>query len=404
VRPYHAAPTFFIPATVLERSPGLIRRIQRAGAEIGIHGYVHNDYRTLTKEAQARQTRDAISVFDQAQVRYLGFRNPYLGWDERSLEVFRNLGLTYDSNEAVLHEVLNMDALAPALADSFERSLALFQAIPCTEYNLRPHTEDGLLRIPTSIPDDEMLFDRLQITDAARLGDLWCEIMQRVYDAGGIYVLNLHPERGALARGALDALLRSSCQRALPVWVARLSDVAGWWRERAATSLQISAVDTDRWQIEARGSSRATLLARNVAVEGAETVAWPGGDLLVKGHAFSVTAAAYPGVALSQRTPADVEQMLREQGYPTRKVASAEEALAGAFVDRPDGLGATRQERQRAASALVREIEQGAAPLVRVGLWPEGRRAALSISGDIDSVTIQDFFLRILEVRKFAMA
>jgi hypothetical protein len=249
-----------------------------------------------------------------------------------------------------------------------------------------------------------MLFDRLQITDAARLGDLWCEIMQRVYDAGGIYVLNLHPERGALARGALDALLRSSCQRALPVWVARLSDVAGWWRERAATSLQISAVDTDRWQIEARGSSRATLLARNVAVEGAETVAWPGGDLLVKGHAFSVTAAAYPGVALSQRTPADVEQMLREQGYPTRRVASAEEAQAGAFVDRPDGLGATRQERQRAASALVREIEQGAAPLVRVGLWPAGQRAALSISGDIDSVTIQDFFLRILEVRKFAVA
>ena len=95
------------------------------------------------------------------------------------------MGLTYDSNEAVLHDVLNVDELAPALADSFQRSLALFQAIPCTEYNLRPHTEDGLLRIPTSIPDDEMLFDRLQITDAARLGDLWSEIMRRVYDAGG---------------------------------------------------------------------------------------------------------------------------------------------------------------------------------------------------------------------------
>ena len=79
VRPYQAATTFFIPASVLERSPGLIRRIQRAGAEIGIHGYVHNDYRTLTKEAQARQTRDAISVFDQAQVRYLGFRIPIWG-------------------------------------------------------------------------------------------------------------------------------------------------------------------------------------------------------------------------------------------------------------------------------------------------------------------------------------
>ena len=114
-----------------------------------------------------------------------------------------------------------------------------------------------------------------------------------------------------------------------------------------------------------------TLLARNVAVKGGETP-WPGGDLLVKGQAFSVTAAAYPGVTLSQRTAADVEQMLREQGYPTRRVATAEDAQAGAFVDRPEGLGATRPERQRAASALVREIEQGTTPLVALACGQRG--------------------------------
>jgi hypothetical protein len=404
LRPYQAAPTFFIPASVLERSPSLIRRIQRAGAEIGIHGYVHNDYRTLSKDAQARQTRDAISVFDQAQVRYSGFRNPYLGWDERSLDVFRELGFTYDSNEAVLHDVLDVNDLAPVLADSFERSLALFQAIPCTEYNLRPHMEKDLLRIPISIPDDEMLFDRLRITDSRQLGDLWSEVMRRVFDAGGIYVLNLHPERGVLARGALDALLRTSGQCALPVWVARLNDVSAWWRERATTSLQISDLGDDRWQVETCGSPRATLLARNVVVEGAKTTPWPDGDSLVKSRAFSVAAPAFPGVALSQRTTADVERMLREQGYPTIRVTSAEEAQTSVFLDHPEGLGATRRERQRTASALVRAVEQGAAPLVRIGQWPDGRRAALSITGDIDSVTIQDFFLRILEVRKFAAA
>jgi hypothetical protein len=37
-------------------------------------------------------------------------------------------------------------------------------------------------------------------------------------------------------------------------------------------------------------------------------------------------------------------------------------------------------------------------------LWPEGKRAALSITGDVDSVTIQDFFLRILEVRRYTPA
>jgi hypothetical protein len=109
-------------------------------------------------------------------------------------------------------------------------------------------------------------------------------------------------------------------------------------------------------------------------------------------------------VALSQRTTADVERMLREQGYPTIRVTSAEQAQTSVFLDQPEGLGTTRRERQRTASALVRAVEQGATPLVRIGQWPDGRRAALSITGDIDSVTIQDFFLRILEVRKFAAA
>jgi hypothetical protein len=31
--------------------------------------------------------------------------------------------------------------------------------------------------------------------------------------------------------------------------------------------------------------------------------------------------------------------------------------------------------------------------------WPDGNRAALAISGDIDSATVQVFFLRILEAR-----
>lgn len=403
LQPYHAAPTFFIPASVLERSPSLIRRIQRVGAEIGIHGYVHNDYRTLTQDAQANQTRQAITVFNREHVTFEGFRNPYLGWDEASLEVFRACGFRYDSNEAVIHDVVPVNELAPALADSFARSLKLFQAIPCTEYNLRPHSEDGLARIPLSIPDDEMLYDRLQITDSQRLGDVWRAVMRRVYDLGGIYVLNLHPERGLLARGALDLLLRQADELALPVWVTRLRDVSDWWCERAATTLRVTSVGDGHWRIALTGSPRATLLTRHLTVEDAATAPWPDGDSAVAGQACTVAAAAFPGVALSQRSTGEVERMLREQGYAVMRVASEAQASGSVYVDRPDGLGATRAERQQAASALVRQIEQGAAPLARIGLWPDGRRAALSITGDIDSVTIQDFFLRILEVRRYAV-
>ena len=404
LRPYDAAPTFFIPATVLGRSPSLIRRIQRVGAEIGIHGYVHNDYRTLAPDAQNTQTRDAIAIFNRERVAFEGFRNPYLGWDEASLNVFRACGFLYDSNEAVIHDVVPVGELAPALADSFARSLKLFQAIPCTAYNLRPHTEDGLVRIPLSIPDDEMLYDRMQITETQRLGDVWRAVMRRVYDLGGIYVLNLHPERGVLARGALDLLLRQAADLALPVWVTRLREVSAWWRERAATELQVTALGNGRWRIRLAGSPRATLLTRRLSVEDAATTLWSGDDSVVAGRVCTVTSTAFPGVALSERSTEEVERMLREQGYPIMRVASAAQAGGSVYVDLPAGLGSTRAERQQTASALTQQIEQGATPLARIGVWPDAKRAALSITGDIDSVTIQDFFLRILEVRRYAAA
>src|SRR6266481_5297495 len=49
---YSTAPTFFIPAVVLHRHPALIAKIARDGTELGIHGYVHNDYRFLDEEQQ----------------------------------------------------------------------------------------------------------------------------------------------------------------------------------------------------------------------------------------------------------------------------------------------------------------------------------------------------------------
>src|SRR5437016_4093770 len=58
---YNGSPTFFIPAVVLGRHPELIAEIAHCGAEIGIHGYVHNDYRSLSEAEQYKQTEQAIS-------------------------------------------------------------------------------------------------------------------------------------------------------------------------------------------------------------------------------------------------------------------------------------------------------------------------------------------------------
>jgi peptidoglycan/xylan/chitin deacetylase (PgdA/CDA1 family) len=398
LRRYKGAPTFFIPAVVLGRHSGLITEIANAGAEIGIHGYVHNDYRTLSKHEQYKQTQQAISVFQRMPISYQGFRNPYLGWTEDSLGVFTKLGFIYESNEAVIHDVIDLDHLSPLLKTGFQKSLKLFQALPCNAYTLRPHFEGPLLRIPISIPDDEMVFDRLRITSTEEVGNIWSRIMQRVYDLGGLYVLNLHPERAIPCKRALDKLLTYANSRSLPVWQACLKDIAQWWEERSQFRLKITQLASDRWRVEATCTPRATLLARHLTVEDRPITTWSGPDVRIQAYCCTVNAARCPCIGLSPRTPQQVLDFLLEQGYPAMCCSQEEGKMYTLYLDLPEGLGATREEQVKRRSALVRQIEHIDTPFLHFGCWPDGSKAALAISGDIDSVTVQDFFLRVLEV------
>jgi peptidoglycan/xylan/chitin deacetylase (PgdA/CDA1 family) len=399
LRAYDSAPTFFIPAVVLKRHPGLIAEICGLAAEVGVHGYVHNDYRTLSAGEQYKQTERAISVFQQTGIPHQGFRNPYLGWTEESLQVFEALGFLYESNEAVIHDVIDLDNLSPLLRSGYEKSLTLFQAIPRSTYSLRPHFEGKLLRIPTSIPDDEMLFDRLRM-EASEVGRTWSRVMQHVYDLGGLYTLNLHPERGLLCKQALDMLLSYASTRPLPVWKARLQDVAQWWEERRRFRMSITPVAPDRWRVEVTCTPRATLLARHLTVEDQPVSPWFGADdrVCLQTHSFFVHAERCPCIGLSPDTPAQVAHFFHEQGYPIKYCLPEEASLYALYLDMPHESGTSREEQREQRSKLIEQIERLEAPLLHFGCWPEGNRAALAISGDIDSVTVQDFFLRILEV------
>jgi peptidoglycan/xylan/chitin deacetylase (PgdA/CDA1 family) len=395
---YDGAPTFFIPAVVLERHPALIKEIAREGAEIGIHGYVHNDYRTLSEGEQYKQTERAISVFQQLQVPFQGFRNPYFSWNDASLRVFTALDFTYESNETILHDDIDLDSLSPLQRSGLEKSQELFQAKPSSAYALRPHFEGKLLRIPASIPDDEILFDRLRITNPENVGHIWSKGMQRAYNLGGLYSLNLHPERGLLCKQALDKLLLYARSLPLPVWLARQGDIAQWWIERGQFRLNITPLAPDLWSVEALCNPRATVLARNLEVEDQSTKPWSNNDVCIPSHCFRVQASKCPSIALSLQTPQEVIDFMQEQGYPVAYCSQEEAHTYSLYLDLPGGFGNTSEKQAEQRSALVQRVEELEAPLVHFGCWPDGNRAALGITSDIDSVTIQDFFLRVVEV------
>src|SRR5437660_269746 len=117
--------------------------------------------------------------------------------------VFTRFGISESQTRRALHTLVN------SLQEHGTAPTFFIQAIPCNGYTLRPHFEGKLLRIPTSIPDDEMLFDRLRLTNPVEVGQVWSRVMRRVYDLGGLYTLNLHPERAVPCKQALDILLSS---------------------------------------------------------------------------------------------------------------------------------------------------------------------------------------------------
>ena len=93
-----------------------------------------------------------------------------------------------------------------------------------------------------------------------------------------------------------------------------------------------------------------------------------------------------------------MKYFLYEQGYPVIQCSHKDAEKYSLYLDMPEGLGTTREEQRQRCSALVQQIEQLDAPFLYFGCWPDNSRAALAISGDIDSVTVQDFFLRVMEV------
>jgi peptidoglycan/xylan/chitin deacetylase (PgdA/CDA1 family) len=404
VQAYDAYPTFFIPAVVLQRHSRLIKALAAEGTEIGIHGYVHNDYRTLSSAEQDRQTRLAMATFQEMEIPFQGFRNPYLGWTEEALGIFAALGFSYESNEAVLHEVIPLETLSPAILLGYKKSLQLFQAIPPGRYTLRPHIEQGLVRLPTSIPDDEMLYDRLRITDPQEIGQIWSNIMYTVYTFGGLYTLNLHPERGMLCKEALDRLLDRASHLPESVWITRLEAIADWWRERSRFRFEITALSAGRWRVQITCSPRAWIESQGLTLEQEEERADAPTDQSATGtpagqvRRWIVRAARCPCIALSPTTPAAVKDFLHEQGYAVMRASESAAHEYSLYLDLPEGLGLTRQAQRERCSALLEEIERLEAPLLSFACWPAPHRAALAISGDIDSITIQDFFLRIIEV------
>jgi hypothetical protein len=376
-------PTWPTTACVLARHPDLLRGYVERGAELALHGLVHGDHAVQDERQQRESIARALDIFDRGGVRAVGFRGPYLRYNEATLAAIRALGLSYHSSQAVFFPLL--DDHAARARPSYLRALALYGARDARALAVTPKLRDGLVDIPLVVPDDEILVERLNV-DGPTAAAAWVHILDLTYGRGELFTVQLHPERVWEVGPALDVVLAEARRRQPSIWSARLDEIATWWRRRSRFAVRVTRLEECRFSVHVDADDDATILTRGFGTTDGE---WSGRYSLARQKDFEIDSTRVPAVGVSRRSPPEVIAFLTEEGFPVE--VSDDRESYGAYVD-ADAADWTE-------AGVLSVIDAGPGPLVRIWRWPHGARSAISVSGDIDALTLQDFALRFWETR-----
>lgn len=383
LRQFDGQATVPITAVALARHGAVIREYQDRGIEFAVHGYRHVDYSQLPLEEQCAHLRQAIQVFRDHGVRFDGFRCPYLRWGENTLTALSQTHFTYDSSVSLFWDIGE-----EYTTSSYLQSLSLYGAQPAADYLALPYldTARNLVCIPYCLPDDEALVERLKWRSSAEMNQVWPTIFHQIHQQGELFTLGLHPERVGVCASALIATLQQARAAAPAVWFAQLREIAAWWKARYTATVNITDLQDGVLQLTVSGPQGTTLLLRSLDGRTA-TEPWFDGYRLVSENPCTIRVNKRPFVGISPGTAPALIDFLKQQGYIPE--VSSNQDLYALYFDR--GSFAREDERP-----LIRQIEGGDFPLVRLGRWPHGARSAVCITGDIDAMSLWDYVLRIL--------
>lgn len=381
---YGCRPTLAVTAVLLERYPESFRRLA-GSAELAVHGYVHTDYQQLDEAAQAEHMERALHAFQSLSLRPTGFRCPYLRWNVDTFQVASTFGLTYSSNYSLAWDTVAPYAIDPMDWQAYQKGLRLYGTRRAADYPSLPSlVHGGLLDMPASLPDDEAMVDRLALDPAAREG-AWLGILDRTYSLGEQFTLILHHERVPMCGEALEAVLARARSYDPPVYMAPLADIADWWLRRRTQRLTVEPVGEGRYRVSVPRCEGLTVLVRHAETEPG-AARWYGDYGRVPAGDFTVRSPAPPVISLDTGAPAALREFLQEEGFVVTE---------GGQGLRISGFDSFTEEDKRRVIDLIEASDH---PLVRIWRWPDGARSALSITGDVDAMTLVDFFRRPLEV------
>lgn len=313
LRRFDCGATFPITAVTLKRHGSTIAKFLNTNIEFAVHGYTHVDYEQLAPEMQLAHLQRACAAFANLGIKPVGFRSPYLRRETHFTEAIEAAGFSYVSNQPVLWNVLTNGTNLSSTNSSYERALAFYDPWRVDERPSLPRRDSHLVEIPVSLPDDEILIERLGGRNGL-VKEAWLRILSQSYQLGELFTLQLHPERIAKCVEALSAVLAEAQALTPVVWCARLDEIAAWWKARAEAGIQITSTNDREYQCVVSGPHNATVLVRSVEAA-APCSPWMDGYQEVKSRCFTLKSPCRPLIGLSPSTPSILARFLQQQGY-----------------------------------------------------------------------------------------
>jgi peptidoglycan/xylan/chitin deacetylase (PgdA/CDA1 family) len=369
---YTVRPTFPVTALALHRHPDLFKKLQDRGVEFAIHGYRHVDYTQLEPRIIRSHLEKAVQIFKQNGIQYQGFRFPFLRRNLESTRIVSEFDFGWESSEVIAWPIPELPGSSQVRLRDIEKLLFSYQVKSAGEQASVPWPYQGCLEIPVSMPDDDLLIERLHVSQAF-IRTVWRSMLESSRERNELLVLQMHPERFFAFRSALRDLIHRARRR--DIWIASLREVSGWWQERARLRVDLIK-KRGGWLVAADGNSM-------VAFEIGKNGGRPGArEWRTLNPGQKVESQSKPVIGLTRPAPHEMIDILNQEGYLFEKAGNTRYSLLLNDTDLKD------------RESLVQRIEQNIHPLIRKKRWPRSFQSSLSVTGDIDGIDFWDYWTR----------
>jgi len=373
---FNVSATFPLPAVVLKKYPQFFTRLVEKGVELAVHGYRHVDYTRFSLDRVEQELEEAFSIFHALGVFPCGFRFPFLRKDFSLVERLGQIGYAWDSSVSRYWDVVPWEENGEKGKMRFDRILATYEAFPAEKKRNLPYWIGQTLEIPVSLPDDDMILDRIGNRDPQFLLNVWSQILKQVRDRKEVFVLQAHPERYDFFYISLCHLLEEA-KTCGDVWIANLGEIAKWWKERFNARFTIEKWGKNQWKVILNGPRYNLKRFSNGIFS--EIPLYP-----EKRSMYCVIQSSKcPCIGVHPKTAVSVIQWLKQEGILYE--VGLEESRYEIFLYEP----------KPNISNVSKKIFASNRCILKFGEWPAPFRSALAISGDIDSMDIWGFWSKL---------